>query len=458
MFIPHVVNRNFSKRPILLILDGHGSHLTDRMIELAIEHDIHLYCLPPHTTHRLQPLDVGVFGPLQRRWEERCDDVVVTTGESIQTEDVVKEYLTVRSMTFQTQTIIAAWAKTGIRPLNPSIFTHEDFAPSSDTSIKDHLPPSFPTAMPDFPDLSSDDFDWHPSMANVDGNDSSSDSEISESDTVIPSRTTTYPTISDNIETPLDDHSGSAGPSENADIRMGSHKPVQNSRQTRLTTSRASSTTHDAVKPVRGFNLCEAWDEIRRLRETVEEVEAQRDSAEAHCVLVQRELSTMRFRMNQKQKRKDRRFRTGSTLLTSEEGLKIWEDEKKRREERQQQEAVVQAEKQRVLEERNIERCAKATTGVFTGTLKAKRKGELEDIASAFGLSFEGTKATLTQRIIDHMKANPQLEQNPRFSGLYNAATTVQRRSGRAAIDTIDLQVQMTLPEASDTSMLPVGA
>lgn len=91
MFIPHVVNRNFSKRPILLILDGHGSHLTDRMIELAIEHDIHLYCLPPHTTHRLQPLDVGVFGPLQRRWEERCDDVVVTTGESIQTEDVVKE-------------------------------------------------------------------------------------------------------------------------------------------------------------------------------------------------------------------------------------------------------------------------------------------------------------------------------------------------------------------------------
>ena len=48
-------------RPILLIQDGHSSHITVELIELAKENNIHILCLPSHTTHLLQPLDVGVF-------------------------------------------------------------------------------------------------------------------------------------------------------------------------------------------------------------------------------------------------------------------------------------------------------------------------------------------------------------------------------------------------------------
>jgi hypothetical protein len=54
-------------RPIgvyrLLILDGHGSYATFRFKELAHEYKIILLYLPAHITHRLQPLDVGIFGP-----------------------------------------------------------------------------------------------------------------------------------------------------------------------------------------------------------------------------------------------------------------------------------------------------------------------------------------------------------------------------------------------------------
>ncbi|PCH38502.1 hypothetical protein WOLCODRAFT_66605, partial [Wolfiporia cocos MD-104 SS10] len=53
--------------------DGHGSHTTKCMVELAIANNIHLFCLPPHMTHKLQPLDVGVFRPLQQKWQEHCD-------------------------------------------------------------------------------------------------------------------------------------------------------------------------------------------------------------------------------------------------------------------------------------------------------------------------------------------------------------------------------------------------
>jgi len=47
-------------RPMLLIMDGHGSHISIELIELARSKDIYLLCLPSHTTHVLQPLDVGV--------------------------------------------------------------------------------------------------------------------------------------------------------------------------------------------------------------------------------------------------------------------------------------------------------------------------------------------------------------------------------------------------------------
>jgi hypothetical protein len=54
-------------RPIgiyrLLILNGYGSHATFRFKELAHKYKIILLYLPAHTTHRLQPLDVGIFGP-----------------------------------------------------------------------------------------------------------------------------------------------------------------------------------------------------------------------------------------------------------------------------------------------------------------------------------------------------------------------------------------------------------
>uniref|UniRef100_A0A1X7SWI6 DDE-1 domain-containing protein n=1 Tax=Amphimedon queenslandica TaxID=400682 RepID=A0A1X7SWI6_AMPQE len=32
------------------------------------------FCLPPHTTHRTQPLDKGCFSPLKAYWKEECPD------------------------------------------------------------------------------------------------------------------------------------------------------------------------------------------------------------------------------------------------------------------------------------------------------------------------------------------------------------------------------------------------
>lgn len=49
--------------PKILVLDGHKSHITSDIVQLARSNEIWIICLPPHSTHVLQPLDVAVFKP-----------------------------------------------------------------------------------------------------------------------------------------------------------------------------------------------------------------------------------------------------------------------------------------------------------------------------------------------------------------------------------------------------------
>ena len=55
-------------RPLLLIMDGHPSHFTPDFIHKAASEDIIVMSLPPNSTHHTQPLDKGVFSPLNQAW------------------------------------------------------------------------------------------------------------------------------------------------------------------------------------------------------------------------------------------------------------------------------------------------------------------------------------------------------------------------------------------------------
>ena len=61
-----------SIRPLLLLLDGHASHYNPTLLKLAAEEGVITFCLPPHTTHFLQPLDNGAFALLKDHWRSEC--------------------------------------------------------------------------------------------------------------------------------------------------------------------------------------------------------------------------------------------------------------------------------------------------------------------------------------------------------------------------------------------------
>ena len=65
-------NKSPDKRK-LVIGDNLSAHFSPKVFELCRENNISFKCLPPNTTHFLQPLDVAVFSPLKRQWRVILD-------------------------------------------------------------------------------------------------------------------------------------------------------------------------------------------------------------------------------------------------------------------------------------------------------------------------------------------------------------------------------------------------
>ena len=59
----------------LLILDGHESHLNQGFKDYCLEQKILTLCMPPHSSHILQPLDVVCFSPLKQKYSQRVRDL-----------------------------------------------------------------------------------------------------------------------------------------------------------------------------------------------------------------------------------------------------------------------------------------------------------------------------------------------------------------------------------------------
>ncbi len=68
VFLRHAKRKPGKK---LLIVDNLSSHISAEVIKLCKTHNIAYVCLPPNSTDKLQPLDVGVFGPMKHAWRNQ---------------------------------------------------------------------------------------------------------------------------------------------------------------------------------------------------------------------------------------------------------------------------------------------------------------------------------------------------------------------------------------------------
>jgi len=126
--------------------------------------------------HKIQPLDVGVFSSVQRAWTKHCDKQLAN-GVEIDCYNFIHKYMAIHHV-ITPELIQKVFKKTGIYPLNPSIFTDKDFAPSLVYSTTAHLPTSYPSKIPSSPMAASSDLeddDFFPMAINEHNSESESD-------------------------------------------------------------------------------------------------------------------------------------------------------------------------------------------------------------------------------------------------------------------------------------------
>ena len=103
----------------LLLLDGYGSHCTKEFIDYCDEKKIVPFCLPPHTTHLLQPLDVVVFQPLKHYHAEAIEQATRSGCSDFNKLEFLSAISTIRKQAFKKSTILSSFRKTGLIPYNP---------------------------------------------------------------------------------------------------------------------------------------------------------------------------------------------------------------------------------------------------------------------------------------------------------------------------------------------------
>lgn len=348
-----------------------------------------LILLPSKTTHKLQPLDVGVFASVQYKWSRHCDERLAQ-GVRINRFNFIPEYLAIHR-TLTPSLVQKAFAKTGIYPLNPTIFNDHDFAPSQASSSISTFPPSYPPLEPEPSEISG-------SSDNRDGLGVSSDSLSPSTDRITGTDSPPSPSII----------------------------PYQ-----------PTLPTLPPYEHIINQSPKDLWDLMRlhqiRCETVLKEVIAQRDVANTHCAIARHRIDTLTKQLANKTKSKQQKSKkVEARVLTLPElrgefDIKEAEDEAKEKvelEKAAQKKADDMARTLRINEE--------IRNRVFDCPLTSyKRKDDLVALAGALSLPMDGTVVGLVKVIKEHLDENPTLANEPRFKGLFGSSR--KRSSARAA-------------------------
>ncbi|KAJ4443294.1 hypothetical protein ANN_04962, partial [Periplaneta americana] len=117
---------------VFLILDGHSSHTQSlKAIEICRQYGVIMLCLPSHYTHRLQPLDVSFFKPLNTFMSAAISTKMrELPGQRLNVQHIASLVGVAFPRAANMQIAMNGFRHTGLWPVDRNVFSEADFAPS----------------------------------------------------------------------------------------------------------------------------------------------------------------------------------------------------------------------------------------------------------------------------------------------------------------------------------------
>ena len=135
----------------LLILDGHGSHATPEFDRYCLDNAIITLCMPSHSSHLLQSLDVGCFSPLKRAYRHQIEICMQLGRNHIDKLDCLEAFKPARAAALSSSNIRSGFAAAGLVPHNPErvlsrlqLKLRRPTPPASETAIAGRQTPKTP--------------------------------------------------------------------------------------------------------------------------------------------------------------------------------------------------------------------------------------------------------------------------------------------------------------------------
>ena len=116
-FIEHTKDRRVGAW-LLLVIDGHESHNSLRFQELCKENKIYTLCMPPHSSHLLQPLDVGCFSPLKRAYGQQVSCLIRDHINHITKIEFLPAFYAAYNQSITRENICSSFRGAGLVPYN----------------------------------------------------------------------------------------------------------------------------------------------------------------------------------------------------------------------------------------------------------------------------------------------------------------------------------------------------
>jgi len=103
----------------LLILDGHESHQSFDFQAYCLQNNIITLCMPAHSSHKLQPLDVACFRPLKRAYGDAISNLMRAHITHITKEEFFPALYIAHKTAMTESNILGGFRGTGLIPFNP---------------------------------------------------------------------------------------------------------------------------------------------------------------------------------------------------------------------------------------------------------------------------------------------------------------------------------------------------